>query len=350
MWATRIELKDWAINTLPPPQLSRAQLLAWHDRGIFLHVTGSCVVCALFLEGSAPSPALVSAVVEHLPHLQYSLQIATGLVLFSCLQNRSEMKRVVQYMLGHADELPHLLRIGLQHANDPESLKLFAKAVAAKMEPRQVDMFLPYLDYLFEALYERKELESFVRQPSRFLPASSSHSLIIFGAFERLFDRNARHPVALLAVKLSATVLLELDVDSTVQLLLGLPKGRRLLLNLVHSMELEFTDEGRVPRQRFDLWLRVLSSATRSIGALLDDDEAARHHVKDFHYLGRFLPLYDHIISEPGYAKSTVTAALEAMRDMARISHPDQCRATLHFMQVHQPNLTAIVWRDHHED
>ena len=335
-------MKDWHLNTFSgPPVHSAETLLASLRNGVVL-MTGLSSFKLLFSASAPPSPELVDAIVDNLEDLELNVEIASGLLLLG----RGQEEKVLQFLVDtdHVKALPHLMSLALERASlNPTLLPILAEHVAfyfrswdPNLSVRYLGLFEPHLDYFFEVLHKEGTFEEFVK-------SASFESRSGFAALERLFRRKARHPIALSVIRLAPTVLLNLDVEATTMLLLGLPQGRRLIFNLIYSMELQFATKKIISRDLFEQWLELLACATSYVGALLSDDE--RPYMKDFHYLSRYLPLYDRVISAKynSFSNATVTHALDAMINMARFSPEIDREATFEFARQNQPELTARI-------
>ncbi len=171
-----------------------------------------------------------------------------------------------------------------------------------------------------------------------------------FMALERLLLADNRGPVAVYVAKHVAE-LCRVDTDETVTLLLHLPQGRRMLANLCVSTERSFRARNEVSERELCDWIVLLRCATRQMAVEVREHERPLLITRS--YLGRYLPLYDYIISSGAFEEATVKAALAAMLAMAEAAadarHRDE---TMAYMRLHQPELSRTLLQSAapHED
>lgn len=161
----------------------------------------------------------------------------------------------------------------------------------------------------------------------------------VFDGLSRLLRTFNRGPAAHFVV-INVDALKARSPDECVQLLLLLPQGRRLVLNVVVAVETALRDAKRVPSSDFDDFCRLVAAAIRRVGAAVPEADRAVMHSQS--YLARYLPLFDRVTTAaPGvFSRTAVLVSLSGMLWMARLSPRRHFDETVAFMREHQPELS----------
>ena len=341
MFASLAHFKDAVIRSAP-----QCNITCEATQRVLAGPACAAFGCAAFVHLAAlrGREAELAVVASRLTVLrEYAAETASGILLVS--DSCSTREVALRFLLGsgqiHPDQHSQLLSLSrpetLSHACLAE---LLAKldcfhSVAHPSFSSSVRFFADrnLHHHVATLLLDRGLLESA-------LP--SFVQLNMFAALAVLLAQNKRGPAALFVAR-HANALLRLDADATVGLLLALPQGRRLVLNVCVGQEMAFREQGRVADSELTRWISVLASATTRVGNTLDEDE--RLLMVNFSYLGRYLPLFDHIISSPpgSFSHACIRASLNAMFAMARHSSAAHRRETLAFMREHQPQLMTSI-------
>ncbi len=197
------------------------------------------------------------------------------------------------------------------------------------------------LHYILSALCSNGKLTAF----SRTREFAEFHCIM---AMELVLQSDNRRCLAKFVAH-NAQFLLSVSLDQTVPLLLLLPQGRRIVANVVISVEQDFRRRNLIPEREFCNWIRLVSVATERVGLCTAEEE--RRFLTSNSYLSRYLPLFDHVVSSssPAFEEATIRAALTAMLTMADAAQDSQHTAdTVAFMRDHQPQLAKEVLRNRH--
>ncbi len=188
-----------------------------------------------------------------------------------------------------------------------------------------------------------------------------------FVGLEALLKEDNRGRAALF-VGAHVYTLLKKSKDHALSLIVLVPHGRRMILNLVMHRETSFRQQGKIHSQSFLDWLELIAAAIRVVGS-----QALREQ-EDFlntSYLARYLPMLDHIIRSASrsnldgddddgnndddnaddlqrFDEPTIVAALSAMHSINMVvgQNSMQTRDNVRFMLKHQPELTRQIMQE----
>lgn len=369
MWGSKIELQDWVLNsTVGMSQgcsaLSGERLVVALEGGLNFTLTGLSAARLLFMGPPLPQDGTVTTTVAaHLDDLdQFGVEIASGMLIlsfafFSSVQEGQENPgpAVIQYVTFLCKKatqgnvrLPHLVPLAAQSfPNSSLVWSLLAKVTAfyyGSMAPNDpirqaaLQSMQSHLEYLMMELHTLGQFRKFL--------TGNDFSQMMNSAFKgmrRIAIYHTRHPISGTIIGAAPTILLQANVDCTCTLLLAFPQGRRLLFNLIYGIEQEFAEQDMIQETDFKRWLDLVACAILYVGEQLSPAE--QKHMKDFHYLSRYMPLFDRIVSSgPGeFSDQTIESAMQAMVEMAQLSPAEDRASTFAFMREHRPIMASVL-------
>lgn len=358
MFGSDIDLKDFVLNNYrnPSPSITwdRLSELISNDHDFSLSALSEQTL-KLIVSGvpTDQRQTCVNVVIENLNRFDDPDLIASAFLVNSKSLSEGSLQSVVTFLcqeilcnrlsLQCASTVVAICSVCVSHCET--CLRQVARVVAMSMvDHPNTDhtetmkrFFIGHMDFVYE---EIGETHANVLQ--QMIPHFQSHNL---ADICKAMDRNNRSSLSVMVAR-NIQSMLRIDCEKTVMMVLKLPQGRRVMLNMVMGVENSFREKKdqmmTIAPSAFASWIWMLAWATKHVGKCLSEEDGP--FMFNNSYLSRYLPLYDHIITSSNPAlEMAIRPALQAMLEMSRFTSQSYKEQTFKFMIQHQPVLAEQV-------